>query len=103
MKTEVQNHIENRLNVYRTLFTQAAERVEALKPGEKIPATTLAKELAVEHEMTDQQAYLVLKVLWAEYPGVKLKGGAKGGIFKLDADGKDVNAPVSTDNGDTAV
>ena len=39
MNQEVQQHLEESLNEVRAIFVKAATRIEALKPGEKIPAT----------------------------------------------------------------
>jgi hypothetical protein len=77
------DHIEASLNKIRAIFVKADERIEALKPGEKIPATTLAAELAVEAGSTGPALYPVLKYLLDGYPGVEIKRGAHGGIKKL--------------------
>lgn len=83
-------HIETVLNQrIRPIFEKAAERIDALKPGEKVPATELAKELAKEVGMTGPQLYPTLKLLFDNYPGVVIKKGAHGGIEKLP-----VGAPV---------
>lgn len=78
-----QNHIEDSLTKIRTIFEKASQRIEALKPGEKIPATALAEELAKEVGMTGPQLYPTLKFLFDGYPNVEIRKGAHGGIFKL--------------------
>jgi len=66
----------------RPLFEKAAERIDALKPGEKVPATELAKEVGKSFGMTGPQAYPILKLFFDNYPGVTVKRGAHGGIEK---------------------
>jgi hypothetical protein len=83
-------HVEASLAKIRVIFEKAAERIDALKPGEKIPATALATEIAKEHGMTCPQLYPTLKFLFDGYPGVDVRKGAHGGIIKLDP-----NAPVA--------
>lgn len=85
MNNEVTLHIEEALNEVRALFMKAATRIEAIKPGEKIPATTLAEELAKEQspDMTGPQLYPTLKILLDKYPGVDIRRGAHGGIYRL--------------------
>ena len=78
-------HIDNTLATkIRPLFEKAAARIDALKPGEKVPATQLAEEIAKEHDMTGPQLYSTLKLLFDGYPGVDVRRGAHGGIIKLD-------------------
>jgi hypothetical protein len=76
-------HITSSLDKIRTFFDKASSRIEALKPGEKVPATVLADEIAKEHGMTGPQLYPVLKFLFDGYPGVEIRRGAHGGIIKL--------------------
>jgi hypothetical protein len=89
MNQEVTQHIEEALNEIRSLFVKAATRIEALKPGEKIPATALAEDLARNiiqadgKPMTGPQLYPTLKVLFKGYPGVEIARGAHGGIKRL--------------------
>jgi hypothetical protein len=85
MNTEITNHIESAVDAVRALYLKAATRIEAIKPGEKIPATQLANELAVEQGTTGPALYPVLKMLLVNYPGVEIKRGATGGIYKLAA------------------
>jgi hypothetical protein len=85
MNQEVLDHIESSLNEVRALFVKAAERIEAIKPGEKIPATKLAEDLAKEQspDQTGPQLYTTLKILFEGYPGVDIRRGAHGGIYRL--------------------
>lgn len=85
------DHIEASLAKIRGIFEEAASRIDALKPGEKIPATTLATDIGKKHNMTCPQIYPTLKFLFDGYPGVDVRKGAHGGIIKLDP-----NAPAKT-------
>jgi hypothetical protein len=85
-------HIDNILATIRPIFDKAAQRIDALKPGEKIPATTLANDLAKEIGMTGPTLYPTLKFLFNGYPGVKVLKGAHGGIVKVTTN---VSANVS--------
>jgi hypothetical protein len=78
-----EKHITASLDKIRKLFEKASSRIEALKPGEKIPATVLADQIAKEENMNGPQLYPTLKFLFDGYPGVKIKKGAQGGIEKL--------------------
>ena len=78
-----QQHIDDSLAKIRGIFEKASDRIEALAPGEKIPATTLAAELAAEVGLTGPGLYPTLKFLFDNYPGVEVRKGAHGGIFKL--------------------
>lgn len=82
MNKEVMEHIEAALTDMRALFMKAATRIEAIKPGEKIPATQLADDLAKEQGQTGPQLYPTLKRLTDGYPGVIIRRGAHGGIFR---------------------
>ena len=88
----ITNHINASLEKVREIFEKASARIEALKVGEKITATGLAKELAVEYDMQWASLYPTLKFLFDDYPGVKITRGAKGGIEKISM------APVSSDS-----
>ena len=89
MDQKVQQHIEEALNEVRALFVKAATRIEALAPGEKVPATTLAEDLArviIQPDgkpMTNPQIYPTLKFLFKDYPNVEIARGAHGGIKRL--------------------
>jgi hypothetical protein len=94
MNQEVQDHIEKALSEIRALYTKAATRIEAIPVGGKIPATQLAEDLAKEQGMTGPQLYPTLKVLLDDYPGVVIRRGAHGGIYRpLPAP-----VPVQTDD-----
>lgn len=77
-----QDHVDASLAKIRTIFEQASEKIESLKSGEKVPATTLAAELGESVGMTGPQLYPTLKFLLDGYPGVDVKRGAHGGIIK---------------------
>lgn len=85
--------VEKTLATLRPIFEKASTRIEALKPGEKVPATTLASELAKELGMTGAQLYPTLKWLLDGYPGVDIRKGAHGGIVKL---GDQDSTPATT-------
>lgn len=85
-------HVEDSLDKIRSIFEEAAAQIDALKPGEKIPATKLAEQLADKHDMTGAQLYPTLKFLFDGYPGVDIRRGAHGGIVKLAI--KPVDDPV---------
>lgn len=77
-------HTDNVLANIRVIFEKVNQRIDALKPGEKIPATTLAADLAKEIGMTGPQLYPTLKFLLNDdYPEVDIRKGAHGGIIKL--------------------
>lgn len=102
MNQEVQQHLEESLNEVRAIFVKAATRIETLKPGEKIPATLLAEELARDiiqadgKPMTGPQLYPTLKFLFKGYPGVEIARGAHGGIKRLPV----VTAPLAQPDAD---
>ena len=102
MNQEVEQHINDVLDEVRTLLVAAATRIETIKPGEKIPATDLAKDLAKERGMTGPQLYPILK--FAEYldkyPGVVIRKGAHGGIYR-PLPGETLAKPAT--DGDVAV
>jgi hypothetical protein len=94
------DHIDLSLAKIRAIFEKASARIEALPPGGKIPATTLADILAKEIGMTGPQLYPTLKFLIDGYPGVKVKKGAQGGIekqplAKAAVDGDDIVTEVA--------
>jgi len=76
-------HIDDSLTKIRAIFEKASDRIEALQPGEKIPATKLAEDLASEIGMTGASLYPTLRFLFESYPGVTVTRGAHGGIKKL--------------------
>jgi hypothetical protein len=82
-------HIDISLAKIRALFEETSEVIEALKPGEKIPATKLAQQIAERHGMTGPGLYPVLKFLFEGYPGFEVKRGAQGGICRLPVETKE--------------
>lgn len=80
-------HSEDALSKIRVFFDKAASKIDAIKPGEKIPATTLADDIAKEHGMTGPQLYPTLKFLFDDYqtnnPEIDIRKGAHGGIYRL--------------------
>ena len=92
-KTHIEKVMSERI---LPIFEKAAARIDALKPGEKVPATELAKELAAEVGMTGPQLYPTLKLLFDNYPGVVVKKGAHGGIEKLAVNTPSVKDGTST-------
>lgn len=76
-------HVDLTLAKIRPILEKASTRIEAIPPGQKIPATALADELAKEIGMTGPQLYPTLKFLFQGYPGVDVRAGAHGGIYKL--------------------
>jgi len=79
----VTKHIETSLNKIRVIFEKASGKIEALKVGQKIPATVLADDIAKDCDMTGPQLYPTLLFLIRGYPGVEIKRGAHGGIYKI--------------------
>jgi hypothetical protein len=97
MDAKVMQHVEESLNEVRAIFLKAATRIEAIKPGDKIPATKLAEELAAERGETCPQIYPTLKILLDGFPGVLIRRGAHGGIYRPTAEElAKTNAPVDT-------
>jgi hypothetical protein len=83
MNKEVLDHIENAVNEVRTLFTRAADIIETIKPGERIPVTKLADILAKDNGEKGASIYPMLKILTDTYPNTIVKRGAHGGIERL--------------------
>lgn len=79
----IEQHVDDSLAKIRAIFVKACNRIEALKPGEKIPATKLAEELASEIGMTGPALYPTLRFLFESYPGVSVTRGAHGGLKRL--------------------
>lgn len=79
---ENSSHIDNALAKIKVVFEKASEKIDALKQGEKIPATVLAEQLAQDIGMSGPQLYPTLLFLIRDYPGVDVKRGAHGGIVK---------------------
>jgi hypothetical protein len=102
MHKQVLSHVEEVLDDIRALYIKAATRVESLKVGEKVPATKLAEELAKELGKTGPTIYPILKLLLSDdYPKVKIKKGAQGGVERVAAwtaaDDLDTVAPSDDD------
>lgn len=79
-KTE--QHIDETLNKLRAIYVEAANRIDALKGDDKVPATKLAEEIAKPLNMSGPQLYPTLLFLFKGYPGVTITKGAHGGIRK---------------------
>lgn len=77
------DHVEKSLDAIRTIFQAASTRIEAIKPGERVPATVLAAELGKDIGKTGPQVYPVLLFLIKDYPGFRVSRGAKGGIERI--------------------
>lgn len=82
MNETIKAHVDRVLDDIRGIYVQAAERIEALRPGEKLPATSLAEDLARGLGLTGPQLYPIVKRLLDGYPGTTLKRGSHGGIYK---------------------
>lgn len=95
MSTEVDKHLDLALGKIRVIFEEASTRIEAIAPGEKIPATKLAEDIAKAHGMTGPQLYPTLKFLFEGYPGVNVQRGAHGGIIRPKKDVAPTPTPVS--------
>ena len=78
-----QQHIEDSLEKIRSIFVKASDAIDVLKSGEKIPATKLAEDLAKDVGLTGPGLYPTLKFLLEGFPGVEIRRGAHGGIYKL--------------------
>jgi hypothetical protein len=79
-----QQHIDHQLFLLRTIFEEASAKIEALKPGERLPATQLAHTIAAKYEINGIELYTVLKLfLFKNYPNLKVNRGRTGGLEKL--------------------
>jgi hypothetical protein len=74
-------HVDLSLDKVRAIFEKASTIIEAIPKGQKIPATTLAENLAKDIGMTGPQLYPTLKILIDDYPNRIIKRGAHGGIY----------------------
>jgi hypothetical protein len=79
----IQEHIRNNLSRFEEIFQKATSKIEALKVGERLPATTLAADLGKEYDLTGAQLYPVISLFLKGYPDIEIARGAKGGIVKL--------------------
>ena len=82
MNDKVQKHLEDKLLEIRSIFEKAIMKVEAIKPGEKVPVTKLIGEVAQEIGANAPALYHVLRYLFKDYPIIIPKKGAKGGLFR---------------------
>jgi hypothetical protein len=82
MNETIKAHVDQVLDDIRGIYMRVVERIEALGPGERLPATSLAEDLARGLGMTGPQLYPIVKRLLDGYPGTTLKRGAHGGIRK---------------------
>lgn len=101
----IQQHIEKALNEIRVeIFDKAAARILALKDDEKVPATTLAEELAHEiiqadgKPMTGPQVYPTLKFFLRGLPCFEITRGAHGGIKPIKQSADPVAQPTTDAN-----
>ena len=65
-------HIEDSLNKIREIFKQASSKIDSLKPGEKIPATTLAQDIGLSFDMAGPSLYPTLKFLFDVNKRIKI-------------------------------
>ena len=85
--SDIVTHLDSATGTIRAIYERATARIEAIKPGEKIPATKLAEDLAEELNLgAGAQLYPTLKILLNGYPGVWIKRGAQGGIYRPTAE-----------------
>lgn len=75
--------VETALNKVRTFFLEVQEHIDAMKVGDKVPATKLADAIARRHDMTGPQLYPLLKVFFDNCQELLVKRGAHGGLFKI--------------------
>lgn len=75
-------HKEATLKKIKGIFESAIVRIDALKVGERLICTNLAKDLSVDANMSHTSFYHVLSLLIKNYPKTKIKPGAKGGLEK---------------------
>jgi len=78
-----QQHKAQCLNKVDQIFTDAAEIIAALAPGEKVAATELARLVGLKHGLTVPQIYPTLLFLIPDYPQIQIKKGKAGGLYKL--------------------
>ena len=99
----VAQHITTSLDRIREIFEKASERIEKLQPGEKVPATVLAEEIADQYGMTGPQLYPTLRFLFDGYPGIIVRRGAHGGIIRpLPEDQNKKKSKASTTDAKTS-
>ena len=92
MDQDVTLHFDNAMATVQNLFTKVITRIAAIKPGETLPATKMSAELAAEIGTTGPALYPTLKILIDKFPGVEIRKGAHGGIYRPLPNEKKVNA-----------
>jgi hypothetical protein len=80
---DIDQHVEASLDSVRVIFKRVQKIIHEMKPGETVPATKLAADIAPEYGLTGPALYPTLRFLFKDYPGVVITRGAKGGIKKL--------------------
>lgn len=83
MHKKIDQHIETILDQIRTLFVEAATRIESIKLNEKITATQLADDLAKERGQKRSDIYPIIHLMIENYPNVAIRAGRYGGIEKI--------------------
>lgn len=83
MKKNIENHIDESLLKIRKIFEAAAEKIEAIELDKRLPATELAKDLGEQFNLEGPQIYPTIKFLLENYPNIKIKRGAHGGIHRI--------------------
>jgi len=71
------------LDLIRPFFDEAQAHIEAMKVGDKVPATKLAASIAERHGMSGPQIYTLLKFFFDSCPELKVSRGAHGGLLKI--------------------
>ena len=106
MNQEVTKHLDDSISFVKAIFDEAVTLIEALKPGEKIPATKLAESLGKSRKLTTPQIYpTLLFLINKNYPGVWILKGAHGGIYRPTAEdiakkaAKDAEKAAATTDG----
>jgi hypothetical protein len=76
-------HIELKLTLVKTLFEEVSDRIDALKPGERLPLTNYSKSIASKYGLSGPQLYPIMLLLTKDYPGTKTRHGKNGGLVKM--------------------
>lgn len=77
------DHVDTALGKIRNIFVDVSSYIEGMNSGDKIPATKLAAMYSEKYDLRWSDLYPTLKFLFTGYPGIEIKRGAHGGIFKL--------------------
>lgn len=77
------DHVDTAVNDIRKIFEDVSSFIEEMKSGEKIPATQLAAKFAEKYNLKGPDLYPTLRFLLRNYPGIQVKRGATGGVYKL--------------------